>query len=204
MPASTRLAVACVGGFDQQPYRLAGEAVETRARRRPTRHRDRRRAECLEHHAGGAAYDTHAQEIRRRGVGARAPGGRLNDSVRVPVAGKVIAGERIEVDTAVDVVRTGAGHAGQPRRHEIVHPLVVVPNCFGPLESVASGSPRSHAPVVAVSMPLGLVCHPRLVSNVSLNTVVLPGPPWQDAGTLKPFVGVVLAAPPLTAFVPNP
>src|SRR3954462_3919293 len=82
-------------------------------------------------------------------------------------------------------------------------PLTVVPTCFVPLESVASGSPRSHAPVAAVSVPFGLVCQPRLVSKVSENTEV-PPPPWQDAGTWKPFVGERLLAPPLTALLPRP
>src|SRR4029078_3767871 len=92
--------------------------------------------------------------------------------------------------------------ASRPVLRSLV-PLTVVPNCFVPLEVVAAGSPRSHAPVVAVSVPFGLVVQPSAVSKVSENTVV-PPPPWQDAGTLKPLVGEVLFAPPLTAFVPRP
>jgi hypothetical protein len=41
-----------------------------------------------------------------------------------------------------------------------------------PLEVVASGSPRSHAPVVAVSVPDGLVVQPVAVSRVSDQTTV--------------------------------
>src|SRR5688572_8527222 len=51
-------------------------------------------------------------------------------------------------------------------------PLTVVPSCFAPLEVVAAGSPRSHAPVVAVSVPPALVVQPVAVSNVSWYTVV--------------------------------
>src|SRR4051794_26670631 len=82
-------------------------------------------------------------------------------------------------------------------------PLVVVPSCFASLSFVASGSPRSQRPVVAVSVAFGFVVQPLLVSKSSLNTTV-PPPPWQDAGTAKPLVGVVLLAPPLTALVPSP
>src|SRR5688572_9053037 len=82
-------------------------------------------------------------------------------------------------------------------------PLVVASSCLGPLESVACGLPRSHAPVVAVSVAFGLVCQPRLVSKLSWKTTV-PPPPRQEAGMSKPFVGAVLAAPPLTALVPRP
>src|SRR4051794_5782741 len=53
-------------------------------------------------------------------------------------------------------------------------PLTVVPSCFAPLESVASGSPRSQAPLVAVSVPPGLTVQPRFVSKSSDQTVV-PG-----------------------------
>ena len=51
-------------------------------------------------------------------------------------------------------------------------PLVVVPSCLAPPLSVASGSPRSHAPVVAVSVVFGLVVQPVAVSKSSENTVV--------------------------------
>src|SRR4029077_7637716 len=114
-----------------------------------------------------------------------------------------MAGDRIEVTPPSTSFTPELAPASRAVTRSFT-PLTVVPNCLGPLESVASGSPRSHAPVVAVSVALGLVCHPRLVSNVSENTVVPPPPPWQDAGTLKPFVGVVLLAPPLTALVPRP
>src|SRR5687767_1441492 len=52
-------------------------------------------------------------------------------------------------------------------------PLVVVPSWMVVLpDEVASGSPRSNRPVVAVSVPFGLAIQPRLVSNVSSNTTV--------------------------------
>src|SRR5690349_24882564 len=57
-------------------------------------------------------------------------------------------------------------------------PLTVVPSCLGPLESVASGSPRSQAPVTAVSVPLGLATQPRPVSKSSDQTVVAPAPQY--------------------------
>jgi hypothetical protein len=46
-------------------------------------------------------------------------------------------------------------------------PLTVVPSCFGPDESVAAGSARSQAPVVAVSVPFGFAVQPVAVSKVS-------------------------------------
>src|SRR5262245_48827864 len=82
-------------------------------------------------------------------------------------------------------------------------PLGVVPCCLVPLEVVVSGLPRAHCPVVAVSVASGFVVQPVAVSKLSLYTVV-PPPPEQEAGTAKPFVGVVLLGPPLTAFDPRP
>src|SRR5262245_30615022 len=56
-------------------------------------------------------------------------------------------------------------------------PLKVVPSCVTVVPEVAcSGSPRSHWPVVAVSVPFGLVVHPWLVSKSSKKTVTGPGP----------------------------
>ena len=56
-------------------------------------------------------------------------------------------------------------------------PLTVVPIWRAvPAEVVAAGSPRSHAPEVAVSVPLAFVVQPRLVSNVSLKTTLLAAP----------------------------
>ena len=51
----------------------------------------------------------------------------------------------------------------------------MVPSCLAPLEVVASGSPRSQAPRVAVSVPFGLTVQPVAVSKVSLQTVVVGG-----------------------------
>src|SRR5262245_7350057 len=82
-------------------------------------------------------------------------------------------------------------------------PLGVVPCCLVPLEVVVSGLPRAHCPVVAVSVPSGFVVQPVFVSKSSLNTVV-PPPPWQEAGTAKPLVGVRPLGPPLTALEPRP
>src|SRR6266540_591691 len=67
-------------------------------------------------------------------------------------------------------------------------PLTVVPSCMVPPEVVVSGSPRSHCPVVAVSVPFGLVVHPWLVSKLSKKTVVgwLP-PPAQARRDLFTF-----------------
>src|SRR5262249_55112215 len=67
-------------------------------------------------------------------------------------------------------------------------PLTVVPSCLGPLEKVASGTPRSHSPVVAVSVPFGLRVQPRLVSKLSKKIVVggLP-PPLQARIALSTF-----------------
>ena len=55
-------------------------------------------------------------------------------------------------------------------------PLTVVPSCFTPLLSVASGSPCCQAPLVAVSVADGFVVQPSAVSNVSSNTVVVGAP----------------------------
>jgi len=46
-------------------------------------------------------------------------------------------------------------------------PETVVPSCLTPDELVCCGSPRSHWPVVAVSVPFGLVVQPVAVSNSS-------------------------------------
>ncbi len=54
-------------------------------------------------------------------------------------------------------------------------PFTVVPSCFGPAESVASGSPRSQSPVVAVSVPPGFLVQPRSISKSSEKTMVDAG-----------------------------
>src|SRR5262245_7841974 len=67
-------------------------------------------------------------------------------------------------------------------------PLTVVPSCIErPLEEVGSGSPRSHCPVVAVSVPFGLVIQPWLVSKLSKKTVVGAPPPAQARIALFTF-----------------
>src|SRR5688572_3811223 len=64
-----------------------------------------------------------------------------------------------------------------------LEPLTVVPSCLMPLELVSAGLPRSHAPVVAVSVPLGLVVQPNADSKVSSHTVVggVPVPQYCDS-----------------------
>jgi hypothetical protein len=52
-------------------------------------------------------------------------------------------------------------------------PLTVVPSCLRPLDDVDCGSPRSHAPLVAVSVPEEFVVQPRLVSKSSENTTLV-------------------------------
>src|SRR5262249_15989542 len=61
-------------------------------------------------------------------------------------------------------------------------PLTVVPCCLVPFEVVVSGLATAHCPVVAVSVPFGLVVHPWLVSKLSKKIVVAP-PPLQSCGT---------------------
>ena len=99
----------------------------------------------------------------------------LNVSVSVPLAGNVIAGERIDV-TPPSMSFTPALAPASRAVTRSFTPLVVVPSCFVPLELVASGSPRSHAPVAAVSVPFGFVCQPRATSKSSWNTTVPPPP----------------------------
>src|SRR5262245_29901811 len=79
-------------------------------------------------------------------------------------------------------------------------PLTVVPSCFGPLELVSSGLARAHCPVVAVSVPFGLVIHPWLDSKVSKKIVVAGGgvPPLQARMALSTF-----NRPPVTVLPAN-
>src|SRR5262249_29569842 len=74
-------------------------------------------------------------------------------------------------------------------------PLTVVPSCMVPPEVGVSGSPRSHCPVGAVSVPFGFVVQPWLVSKLSKKTVVGGGgpPPLQARMALFTF-----NRPPLT------
>src|SRR5262245_29784453 len=89
-----------------------------------------------------------------------------NDSVSVPVAGRVIAGDWIEV-VPPSTSKSPAPAPAAPPVTRSNDPLTVVPSCLGPLELVSAGLARSHCPVVAVSVADGLVAHPVAVSNVS-------------------------------------
>src|SRR6185436_1519924 len=95
-----------------------------------------------------------------------------NDRFSVRVAGNAMAGDWMLVVPP----STSLAPALAPARRAVTRskvPLTVVPSWRATLELVvASGSPRSHAPVVAVSVPLALVVQPVAVSNVSENTVV--------------------------------
>src|SRR5688572_28412825 len=61
---------------------------------------------------------------------------------RVPPAGRVIAGERTEDVPPSRPLAPALPLSRRPVTRSLV-PLVVVPSCFGPEESEASGSPRS-------------------------------------------------------------
>src|SRR5262245_21031098 len=89
-----------------------------------------------------------------------------SDSVSVPVDGSVITGDRIEVLPPSTSNAPALDPASRPVTRSLV-PLTVVPSCLAPLEVVGSGSPRSHSPVVAVSVPLGFGVHPVAVSKLS-------------------------------------
>src|SRR6476620_254982 len=94
--------------------------------------------------------------------------------MRVPVAGNAITGDWMEVVPP----STSFTPADAPARRAVTRsltPLVVVPSWRAMPEEVASGSPRSHAPVIAVSVPLGLVVQPVAVSNVSWKTTTTEG-----------------------------
>src|SRR5262245_54973866 len=86
------------------------------------------------------------------------------DRLRVPVEGSVMAGERMLVVPPSMSKLPAPVPASRPVTRSLT-PETVVPSCLAPLEVVASGSPRSHAPVVAVSVPLGLVVQPVAVSK---------------------------------------
>ena len=96
-----------------------------------------------------------------------------SDSVSVPVDGSVICGDRIEVTPPSMSNSPALAPASRPVTRSLT-PLTVVPSCLVPLELVAAGSPRSHCPVVAVSVPLGLVVQPAAASKLSEYTVT-PG-----------------------------
>src|SRR6185503_8130099 len=93
------------------------------------------------------------------------------DSVSVPLAGNVIAGERTLV-VPPSMSKSPAPVPAAPPVTRSKLPLTVVPSCLAPDEVVSAGFARSHAPVVAVSVPPGLVVQPVAVSNVSEYTVV--------------------------------
>jgi hypothetical protein len=88
------------------------------------------------------------------------------DTFRVPVDGKRMAGERTLVMPPSISKLPAPVPASRPVTRSFT-PETVVPSCLVPLDVVVCGSPRSHAPVVAVSVPLGLVVQPVAVSKVS-------------------------------------
>ena len=73
----------------------------------------------------------------------------------MPVAGSAMAGERMVVVPPSMSKSPAAAPARRPVTRSLT-PLTVVPSCLAPPEVVAAGSPRSHRPVVAVSVPSGL------------------------------------------------
>ena len=88
------------------------------------------------------------------------------DRFSVPVLGSVIAGERMDVVPPSISNSPAEAPASRPVTRSLT-PETVVPSCLVPLEVVVAGSPRSQAPVVAVSVPLGLAVQPVAVSKVS-------------------------------------
>src|SRR5687767_13438738 len=70
------------------------------------------------------------------------------DRVRVPVAGSAIDGDRMLVLPPSMSKSPAPDPASRPVTRSLT-PDTVVPSCLVPLEVVAAGSPRSHAPVVA-------------------------------------------------------
>jgi hypothetical protein len=78
----------------------------------------------------------------------------------LPLAGKVMLGERIEVTPLSMSCTPTLLPAKAPVTRSLL-PLTVVPNWSVVLpELVCSGLARAHCPVVAVSVPLGLVVQP--------------------------------------------
>src|SRR3712207_648998 len=86
-------------------------------------------------------------------------------------------GDRIVVTPPSMSWSPAAAPASRPVTRSLT-PLKALPSCFVPLDVVASGSPRSHRPVVAVSVALALRVHPLSVSKSSKKTVtgVVPVP----------------------------
>src|SRR3954462_1712820 len=110
-----------------------------------------------------------------------------------------MAGDWMEVVPPSTSASPAAAPASRPVTRSLV-PETVVASCLAPPEFVACGTPRSHWPVVAVSVPAGLVVQPLLVSKSSKKTVTGGGggvPPstalpvttrakgWGPFGTLK-------------------
>src|SRR5512133_1311451 len=85
-----------------------------------------------------------------------------------------MAGERIEVMPPSMSFAPAEEPASLPVTRSLL-PLTVVPSCLAPLELTASGSPRSHWPVVAVSVLLGLIVQPAFVSKLSKKIVAPVG-----------------------------
>src|SRR5262245_54816539 len=103
-------------------------------------------------------------------------------------------GERMEVTPLSMSNSPALAPANRPVTRSF-EPLKVVPSCLGPLLLVASGLPRSHIPVVAVSVPLGLVVQPRLVSKLSKKTSVVGGGVGVGVGGGGVLVGVGVGPP---------
>src|SRR6185295_5858125 len=81
-----------------------------------------------------------------------------------------MAGDWIEVTPPSTSLTPAEAPARRPVTKSLT-PETVVPSCFVPPDVVVSGSPRSHWPVVALSVPLGLVVQPVEVSKLSKKTV---------------------------------
>ena len=86
----------------------------------------------------------------------------------MPLDGRTMAGDWIEVVPLSTSFVPDDVPASRPVTRSLT-PLTVVPCCFVPVEVVVSGLPRSHNPEVAVSVPLGFLVQPLLVSKSSEN-----------------------------------
>ena len=97
----------------------------------------------------------------------------------VPVAGKVIAGDWMEVVPPSMSLAPTAVPAVSPVTRQLALPPAHSPSCrLVPPELVGCGLPRAQAPVLAVSVPLGLTVHPRAASKSSEKTWVTPPIGW--------------------------
>jgi hypothetical protein len=85
----------------------------------------------------------------------------------VPVDGSVTAGDRTLVAPPSRSKSPAPEPAAAPVTSALL-PLGVASTCLTPLELVPAGLARSHAPVVAVSVALGLVVQPVADSKLSV------------------------------------